>query len=961
MTIPTIHETDGTIIIQKTSISAAGKSLLQELTDMNRCAITEETYELSIDVFYSLKNDLFIEDSEAHDVEGAYNGSSDQLLTALGFPEYIDKSILLDQKGTIGYASFSLSASYAGKRVTSHGPFLVESGSGIVFGTMPFELYEFFLALHNIEKAGNSNEQMRRQRRVLARAQRLSESGIAELSKYAKTNKFIEVEGPLHLAIDQENTEFKIVPEIDADEDAWDLQIQFKTEFDRRRNGESEYKLTEKTEDGKSQYLILDEDIQPDLQSVKILNDKIKDDPKLLHEVIQNPEKFFDPERVDLDEFSQRVAGIGIFKPIKVPYMATADVDWWGRVVFSDSGEDDIEWLDDTLAEKLEEKITQAREQEDGYIEWDEKKIPLDDAEKRLDEYQQIKTEYERTKESADQQPTKNEKFDVIAKHNIESVEYDEQIRLDELKRLEFRALPTDTTLETLVLKSYQKTGIAWLQSMKDSDAKGVLLADDMGLGKTLQVLYFLEWYQQVGSPQKKEALKILLVSPKSLIQNWADEYRKFFPNGELEFFPNESLAKFQEMLDRFGSKVPGMVHQCTYQTLTRNSLPYAKVDWDIVVTDEAQNAKTPGNRITNALLALKAGFKIAMTGTPVENSFQELWNIVEYLNPGYLGSLKEFNQRYGTSGDIEAEELNDLANELRKRIDPILLRRTKAEVLSEELPEKYIHDGAIDNDPSLNIEIHLTPSQEDIYTQVRSRVQAGLARGKVLGEIQKLKIAHDHPRFLNPQERLNAANFDEVMAKESAKIDALERILDRVHARSEKALLFADHRFTQYFLQNWISNKYNYAPKIINGDSPVTSRHRRTSYSQRVEDEDLNLSRLDITRQFNKQVGFGVLILSPIAAGVGLNITGANHVIHFSRHWNPAKEDQATDRAYRIGQERPVHVYLPKAVHPNFNTFDVNIAKILDRKRRMATATLYPSNFDDRESDLYIFVDFKT
>jgi SNF2 family DNA or RNA helicase len=117
----------------------------------------------------------------------------------------------------------------------------------------------------------------------------------------------------------------------------------------------------------------------------------------------------------------------------------------------------------------------------------------------------------------------------------------------------------------------------------------------------------------------------------------------------------------------------------------------------------------------------------------------------------------------------------------------------------------------------------------------------------------------------------------------------------------------------------------------------------------------------LDITRQFNKQVGFGVLILSPIAAGVGLNITGANHVIHFSRHWNPAKEDQATDRAYRIGQERPVHVYLPKAVHPNFNTFDVNIAKILDRKRRMATATLYPSNFDDRESDLYIFVDFKT
>jgi SNF2 family DNA or RNA helicase len=131
---------------------------------------------------------------------------------------------------------------------------------------------------------------------------------------------------------------------------------------------------------------------------------------------------------------------------------------------------------------------------------------------------------------------------------------------------------------------------------------------------------------------------------------------------------------------------------------------------------------------------------------------------------------------------------LNDLANELRKRIDPILLRRTKAEVLSEELPEKHIHDGAIDNDPSLNIEIHLTPSQEDIYTQVRSRVQAGLARGKVLGEIQKLKIAHDHPRFLNPQERLNAANFDEVMAKESAKIDALERILDRVHARGEKA-----------------------------------------------------------------------------------------------------------------------------------------------------------------------------
>jgi len=726
----------------------------------------------------------------------------------------------------------------------------------------------------------------------------------------------------------------------------------FKKVFREKRNAGSEYLLPREQGSRTDNYILFEEGMEKEFQKIKEYDCRIKTDPSFLKELTKNPEKYIDPELIDLDLFSERVIGLGVFKPIKVPYIQTADIDWWGRVILGDSDEEEsaIKWLDKETAEKLNSLINDAVENNLSIINWNGIEVPLDEAKSKLDQYNKVTEANKQNNDIPD-----NEKLDLIAKHNIDEMEYDGHQILPDFGKLSFEPLKESDC--SVPLKPYQQDGVAWLQALWDNKTYGGLLADDMGLGKTLQVLYFLEWLLEKNTDKNTTPLKILIIAPKSLLQNWCEEYDKFFPSGNYMFMKDNNLDEFLKVSENSHFHVRGYVHLCTYQTLTRKTIEYGRIDWDTVITDEAQYAKTPGNRITNALQTLKTKFKISMTGTPVENSFQELWNIIEYLNPGYLGTLKDFNRKYRVDRSNTAEEINNLARELREKINPILLRRTKDGVLKDELPEKIIHDTHIDNNPDLPIEIEFTESQRNEYLDVLRAAKRNYSRGKALSEINKLKIVSDHPRLFSINKNFYTGRFTEEIAKESARIHAVELILDMIKEKNEKVLIFAELKRTQYMLQSWIKERYNIHTKIINGESPVKYKSSYTGFKKQAIFDDENASRQEITKIFNNLEGFNVLILSPIAAGVGLNITGANHVIHFSRHWNPAKEDQATDRAYRIGQKKDVHVYLPKAVAPDFKTFDINVAMILDRKRKIASETLYPTNIMDNESDFDIFL----
>lgn len=538
--------------------------------------------------------------------------------------------------------------------------------------------------------------------------------------------------------------------------------------------------------------------------------------------------------------------------------------------------------------------------------------------------------------------PAPDQRVGLRIHHNIESLDYVVTARQLVGNADSADAALPDSLNPGVTPLPHQRYALAWLQrryrARKDGVA-GCLLADDMGLGKTLESLMLIAW----AGEQSRFERPSLVVAPVSLLDNWKSEVAKFlnWPEGSVLSLYGRALSALRVPPDQIGGDLGSMgvrkllcpefgcgfrLVLTTYETLRDYQLSIARQRWDVVVCDEAQKIKNPRAFVTQAAKALQANFKIACTGTPVENSLADLWCLFDFFQPGCLGALNEFTKAYRASIEAHQDGYEALVERLRIVIDPWVLRRLKTEV-GGGLPQKLTGDQA---DPSAG-KLPMSAQQLVEYTKAVSlyraaREQPGPQRGNaMLSLLQQLRMICAYP--------MGSAGLASELApvaehlRVSPKLAWLVKRLGAIAENGEKAIVFTDYRAVQRLIQRTIEDQFGVRPSIINGATAT--------------DPANGASRQRLIDAFQQVAGFGVIILGTTAVGFGVNIQQANHVIHFTRSWNPAKEDQATDRAYRIGQTRDVYVYCPTVAGPDFESFEQRLGDRLDYKRSLATDML--------------------
>jgi superfamily II DNA or RNA helicase len=442
-------------------------------------------------------------------------------------------------------------------------------------------------------------------------------------------------------------------------------------------------------------------------------------------------------------------------------------------------------------------------------------------------------------------------------------------------------------------LRPYQLRGLAWLDGL-DRLGLGGILADDMGLGKTIEVLALLLHRQQrkpaVGPPT-------LLICPTSLLGNWEREIARFAPS--IPFFVHHGNNR-----DRLPREFrPHTIVLTTYGVIRREEDVFAARHWGMAVVDEAQAIKNASSFQAKACRKLRASFKLALTGTPIENRLLELWSILAFALPGYLGGESLFKDQF--AAPIEKYRDPDAALELRQRVGPFILRRLKTDrTIIQDLPEKQ----------EMKVYTQLSKEQALLYRTRVEQMDLDLAaaqgierRGRILALLTHLKQICNHPsQFLKQTGPYQGR---------SGKLERLTEMLEEVLESGEKALVFTQFREMGDRLQVHLQDVLGFEPPFLHGG---TTREQRD----------------EMVRSFQEDAdGARVLLLSLKAGGVGLNLTAATHVFHFDRWWNPAVEDQATDRTYRIGQTRNVQVH--KLI--TMGTLEEKIDAMLESKRDLA------------------------
>lgn len=446
-------------------------------------------------------------------------------------------------------------------------------------------------------------------------------------------------------------------------------------------------------------------------------------------------------------------------------------------------------------------------------------------------------------------------------------------------------------------LRPYQERGVAWLWSLA-SLGLGACLADDMGLGKTVQVLAFLLARRQAAP---EDAKPNLIVCPTSVVGNWERELTRFAPSLPILRHYGTERARSPEA---FADGQAGAVVLTTYGLLRRDAEVLSAVDWAVAVLDEAQSIKNAASHTARTARALRAQHRFALTGTPVENRLAELWSILEFATPGLLGRLETFRHHYAVP--IERYRDEEAAERLRRIVHPFILRRLKSDpAVIQDLPPKN----------EIKVVCSLTREQATLYRAAVDDAMRTIKesegiqrRGRVLALITALKQICNHPaQYLGESAPL---------AGRSGKLARLGEMLEEVLAGGDRALIFTQFRETGDRLVAYLSDLLMTEVLFLHGGVP---RAAREGMVQRFQEDER---------------GPRVFVLSLKAGGTGLNLTGATRVFHFDRWWNPAVEDQATDRAYRIGQKRAVQVYKLLAA----GTVEEKIDRMLEDKRDLAS-----------------------
>lgn len=774
----------------------------------------------------------------------------------------------------------------------------------------------------------------------------------AELERYLNQEEVVAPK-TVRLRLRESGDTVEIIPDV-AGVDS----TEFEDVFDKFSSPESTYNLAHP--DGGRTRVLFQEEQQKALQTVKRYRRVSREQ---LAEIAEAPQAHFDPDVIALDptpdeplSFSDRVREIGIHRPRIYPFISPYKSEWIPGIVVEhvDGQRTKIYVKNDEELTELKGMIDEAKRIAQKAVTWKGEELSVPEVERHLPF---IEKQLKYRKKTSDWQTGKPEPPVLIIEENIENPDYVEPTPDPQAKE-PFRHLlePAPNLRQEVKLLPHQEEGLAWAQQLWEEKYPGGLLADDMGLGKTLQVLCFLKWHHAKFRLQESKRKPYLIVAPIALLENWAAEYAKFFDNENLDFItlygkelqrfkrdPSdetdiqipviEGLDRFRELRQKRGALDMDRLRDAdlvltTYETVRDFQLDLGLIPWATVVIDEAQRIKTPGTLVTNALKALKTEFRLALTGTPVENSLMDLWCITDFVAPGYLDSAKNFDRDFCRPLENPDTDIHSLGNRIRKRIGAHFKRRLKSDILND-LPEKHVHVEECQHE--------MPPKQADRYLAALGSTQEHQSTGPqsrnfILQILHQLRDISDHPVLADSQwEQVDSS----MLIEQSAKLIVTIKFLEKIASSNEKVILFAERRKTQHLLAHVIREQFGLANvSIVNGDTPGNIQR----------ESSMKMSRQQAVDRFQESSGFNAVIMSPLAAGVGLNITEANHVIHYSRWWNPAKEDQASDRVYRIGQTRSVHIYLPMAIHAQFRTFDVILHELLERKRQLSRGTLFPT-----------------
>jgi SNF2 family DNA or RNA helicase len=495
---------------------------------------------------------------------------------------------------------------------------------------------------------------------------------------------------------------------------------------------------------------------------------------------------------------------------------------------------------------------------------------------------------------------------------DVEEVEFDEWLggwlnRLQGDEKLEI--LPTPDGLDA-ELRPYQHYGYSWLHFARRWGL-GVILADDMVLGKTIQTLTLIQQLKEErgnGETAGKLPAPILLICPTSVVTNWEIERRRFTP--DISAIVHQGGDRLQD--GDFIEAAAGVDMVLTSYALARRDGRFLqKIDWFGIVLDEAQNIKNPNTKQAQTIRRLPTDFRLALTGTPVENRLSELWSIMQFLNPGFLGSRKQFREDFTLPIERYGDET--AASHLRQLTRPFILRRVKTDpTVIQDLPDKQ----------EMKVYCYLTPEQATLYEAVVQKAMDAIEsqeedsmsrRGQILSMLTQLKQICNHPaQYLHEEGSYNPADDKD----RSGKLMRLHALLEEVLAEGDRLLLFSQFTEMAGLLKKYIQEQFGVPTLYLHGGVPAK---KRAALVERFQSED----------------GPPIFILSLRAGGTGLNLTRANHVFHFDRWWNPAVEDQATDRAFRIGQTKNVLVHKFVCL----GTLEERIDDMIQDKRALASS----------------------
>lgn len=851
---------------------------LSQIKDLNIVNILQELWLEGI-VFEGPDRQYYIPYNSLYEIE---KNKSDILL----LPREEEVTVKINSFGAVGHPNFRLIYSIFHNDYGEINFDIAKKYNNVIIlpdysFVLPQKDYRVIQEIDEYKQTDDFNEQTK----FLAKIKKRAQTANAEVDQYIKNEQYYFPE-ELDIYINKKNDdELELIPYF-KDINNSDINLKLNNEMD----------LTERISfknGNKRERVFIESDILKDYKKIN-KNKKIMgtDVPRF----VENPYTYI-PESISIEDFSKRVKELGIVVYRAQPFIRSNRLsknNWFDY-------ETGIELKPDGMShaqhhsisdEEFSKLVEDAKENGDEYVYHNDKwiKVNYDSGREYLNKSKIIKQEFPDKQFNIARLPYILKIFE-----NIDSLEYNETILEEKYKLINMGLLKYKKPYfirEDVNLKDYQEEGFIWIRLLMQQKLGGIL-ADDMGLGKTVQVITYMAFLKE-----KSNLKPALVVAPYTLIYNWKREISKF-TKGINNIYIHLGQRRIQD-LEIIKRKD---IVLTTYETLVRDQLLLGQIDWTLVACDEAQKIKNTTAYATGVAKALKAGLKLAVTGTPVENGLNELWCIADFVQPGLLRSYEEFRKKYEIpiqKENIDNKQLEELKMELRKRISPIYLRRTKEDKL-RGLPKK--------KDIKKYLPIGLR--QNVLYSKIINKYIN--KEMKFLTALMELMKLCNHPALVD--ESLDITNKQSLL-KESTKLIETVNILKTIKERGEKALIFTRFLKMQDILSNIISQIFGFCPLRINGK--------------------IKNDRLGVISNFENVPNFNVMILSPKAAGLGLTITKANHVIHYTREWNPAIESQATDRAYRIGQEKDVFVYYPICTSKNGETVEEKLDKLLEEKKKL-------------------------